>query len=846
MDTKHTAETTAPSVAPAKPAPASKPAGEPEPEKPVSSVPLSGLGDYSLEGLRAAFSVLSVGGPEGKEKEKEKQAVYMGAEEVHSGEGHGPSDEVPFEDKPVENPPSASDYPAVPSPTTTTLPATHPATSSPATTPPMAEGLGFTGMPYPTYVVIPAGTVPPMATAVSEPVASNSTYTGVPEPMPRRYDDGYHRPAAPVYMTWIPGYEAPEPGYTMPAPGFNSLSGLRGPELCCGRSRGSGRSSNRSLTRSEIREALREATSEIVGDLTQEIRAKLEPLIPPQASPTTVGVSPHPLQANHLVVGLTNTLGSLSSQPMPIPAVIRRSPFIPRTAQPPYSHVENSTRAELDRLGLTALRAMVDVEPYGCSDVGGDSFDDEPPSMTSASPSEDDEPEHPKDPSGKKKRKKRKTKRYEGRRSQEAKAIADSKILLNLPELTGKDLSEFAENFGQLLRMTGQTRASGRVKCDLLLQCCKTKYLEKQVKQIVTKSATFADVLVALERPYPTYETALSIRAEIQNLAVLPNNPKPARISELLADLDHWVGRLTPVSYGSDELLFWLVAKLPRELWDECRATAERKARALNYEDLYVLLLELALEKESDQHLNAYRPGGGGFGKQGRVYQGHRTRQGTAPENARIISNVQDLFWCDARDEQPCLLHAPDCDQRDCFLVQGKKQETNTGGKAKLPNQYRCTITCAFCGKRKHYEDECYHKQRLSAKLKTENASGKGSGKGNANKDSGQGKSKGNGKGQGGKGKGGRGGSDRKPDKDKNANPSGGNPNTMPGGNSKPSGGQPNTGPTTCCQTQAQQEQGTKRANEDRDQSNARKRSRFMRMARKLQKKGFEVTKEGL
>ena len=57
-------------------------------------------------------------------------------------------------------------------------------------------------------------------------------------------------------------------------------------------------------------------------------------------------------------------------------------------------------------------------------------------------------------------------------------------------------------NFGRFFRMTGQTHASGRVKCDLLLQCCKTKYLEKQVKQIVTKSATFADVLVALERQY--------------------------------------------------------------------------------------------------------------------------------------------------------------------------------------------------------------------------------------------------------------------------------------------------------------------------------------------------------
>ena len=174
--------------------------------------------------------------------------------------------------------------------------------------------------------------------------------------------------------------------------------------------------------------------------------------------------------------------------------------------------------------------------------LGGDPSDDEPPSMTSASPSENDDPEDPENPSGREKKKKRKTKRPEGRRSQEAKAIATSKIVVNLPDFTDKDLSEFAENFGRFLRTTGQTHASERVKCDLLMQCCKTKYLEKQVKQLVTKSATFVDVLVALGRQYPTYETDLSIRAEIQNLAVLPNNPKPARVSELLADLDHWSG----------------------------------------------------------------------------------------------------------------------------------------------------------------------------------------------------------------------------------------------------------------------------------------------------------------
>ena len=67
--------------------------------------------------------------------------------------------------------------------------------------------------------------------------------------------------------------------------------------------------------------------------------------------------------------------------------------------------------------------------------------------------------------------------------------------MVNLPEFTGKDLSDFAENFRRFLRLTGQTHASGGVKCDLLLQCCKTKYLEKQVRQIPTKSATFGEAV---------------------------------------------------------------------------------------------------------------------------------------------------------------------------------------------------------------------------------------------------------------------------------------------------------------------------------------------------------------
>ena len=86
---------------------------------------------------------------------------------------------------------------------------------------------------------------------------------------------------------------------------------------------------------------------------------------------------------------------------MPTSAAVPRSPFVPRTAQLPYSHLKNYTCAELDRLRLIALRAMVEVEPYGSSDLGSDPSDDEPPSLSSASPSDDDDPEERENPSDK-------------------------------------------------------------------------------------------------------------------------------------------------------------------------------------------------------------------------------------------------------------------------------------------------------------------------------------------------------------------------------------------------------------------------------------------------------------
>ena len=143
---------------------------------------------------------------------------------------------------------------------------------------------------------------------------------------------------------------------------------------------------------------------------------------------------------------------------------------MPRTARPPYSHVENSTCAQPDKLGRTTLRAMVHVEPYGSSDLGGNLSDHEMPSLLLAAHSKNHNPDYPENPSGKKKKKNRRSRRQERRRSKEAKSIATCKIVVNLPDFMGKDLSDFAKSFCQFLRITIQTRASGRVPALAVLQ----------------------------------------------------------------------------------------------------------------------------------------------------------------------------------------------------------------------------------------------------------------------------------------------------------------------------------------------------------------------------------------
>ena len=250
------------------------------------------------------------------------------------------------------------------------------------------------------------------------------------------------------------------------------------------------------------------------------------------------------------------------------------------------------------------------------------------------------------------------------------------------------------------------------------------KFLQRQVRTAISKGSNWADFLKRLEQMYPVYKTDLSGRTEIEELPPLPELRTAARISEFVAQLEEVMGRMSPSSFGPTEPHLWLVGKIPSRTWDNCREKSKMKARTHPYDDLVDLLIELAMERKNDSHMRRETPAEKSPGersprphsKPGKGRGGqlkHLTE--TPPSKGKGTSN---LFYCRPTDDKGGPCHAPECDRRSACMLQLKRtQKTKGGQEVKHQDHFGCTLTCGFCGKGRHYEDECHIKRRESGKL---------------------------------------------------------------------------------------------------------------------------------
>ena len=84
---------------------------------------------------------------------------------------------------------------------------------------------------------------------------------------------------------------------------------------------------------------------------------------------------------------------------------------------------------------------------------------------------------------------------------------------------------------------------------------------------------------------------------------MLPELPSAAQNSEYVRDLEYLFSRMNVGSYGATEPHLWLMSKIPQRTWDDCRSTSERRSGTHSYYKLVDLLIELALGRENDYHM---------------------------------------------------------------------------------------------------------------------------------------------------------------------------------------------------------------------------------------------------
>ena len=400
-----------------------------------------------------------------------------------------------------------------------------------------------------------------------------------------------------------------------------------------------------------------------VTALSEAVKAQLG-ITEPLTKPALLSASP----------GLSTLADDLQRSRVSIllPRVTCPSPFHPRARTVPIAELQDVPVTETEKRGLSALAPLAGISPS-------------PSGLT---------------PGG----------------GKMGRPIAQVNIQLELPEFDPKNLPEWAEQFAEFLLLTGQSHVDVATKCSLLKRSCKRKFLQKQVKQIVKTCSTWVEVLQRLEKTFPVYETDLSVRTQIEELPMLPELPSAAPVSEYVCDLEYLFSRMNVGSYGATEPHLWLMSKIPECTWDDCRAGSESKSRTHSYDELVDLLIELALERENDSHMEKFLKkhlGRGGTptpergeGKGPKNPTNTNQGGGKGRGNLRAMNEVKPdagtppLFYCKPVNDKGGPCHASDCDHRSgCMLQMKRQQHTKDGKPVTHQDHFKCTITCGYCGK---------------------------------------------------------------------------------------------------------------------------------------------------
>ena len=118
------------------------------------------------------------------------------------------------------------------------------------------------------------------------------------------------------------------------------------------------------------------------------------------------------------------------------------------------------------------------------------------------------------------------------------------------------------------------------------------------------ESKTFSEVLEIMASLYPKLDSDLTVRADLEKVAILPYQPEPAMLALLFLDREEKFAKLTPNAISEQEKFLLLLRKINPKTFMESRSNRFWRTQTEEYEPLKKALQEKVKEDWADKHLN--------------------------------------------------------------------------------------------------------------------------------------------------------------------------------------------------------------------------------------------------
>lgn len=282
---------------------------------------------------------------------------------------------------------------------------------------------------------------------------------------------------------------------------------------------------------------------------------------------------------------------------------------------------------------------------------------------------------------------------------------------INPPTFDGSDYETFCKEFLRFLRLTGPLNADSLTKKDWLIHSCSPK-VRKVVEALGEKEDSFENFLERISQVFPKVENSISLRQQLQKIPPLQREPTPMEVEQLLLELETILAKFHANSLSDEEKVLTLVGKLHPQMWKEIRSERKFRPRCETFASLKELLREKTTDDANERYMFSQMMSKPTTSKAFVLDQPASTAtSSTAQEPAQ--GKGQGKGRSHNRGSQSAPHNAQ-------FSQKGKGKGGKGSQSERPPNKFMARITCKYCGKPNHCEDECWTKEKVERKQRAE------------------------------------------------------------------------------------------------------------------------------